>query len=409
MRRANNQDSATVVLARDDGVWTSRGHLFIVADGMGAHAAGELASKLAVDNIPLIYDKLRHLPPPTALAQAIHETNSLIHARGQGDAEFQGMGTTCSTLALLPQGALIAHVGDSRVYRLRGDTLEQLTFDHSLQWEMMKAGHISESDMPGYIPKNVITRSLGPQPEVNVDLEGPLPIEPGDKYLLCSDGLTGQVTDTQLGTILKCFAPREAAQTLIDLSNLRGGPDNITVIVAEVLGPPLARTREDEPRSERPIASARSIPGSWWAAPAVLLMAAVVLGSIGSWILAGASLAAAILSGSLLLQFYRSSSKVPADAPLGAAPYRTARAVADAEFVADLADLAEQLRQLSDEERWPLDQRPLEEKLRTAHAAASRQECPEAVMHYGEAIRLAMQQFRDRRGRPPGGPGDRAR
>jgi protein phosphatase len=408
MRRANNQDSAAVALAIDEQAWATRGHLFVVADGMGAHAAGELASKLAVDNIPLIYDKLRHLPPPTALSQAIHETNALIHARGQGDVEFQGMGTTCSTLVLLPQGALVAHVGDSRVYRLRGDTLDQLTFDHSLQWEMMKAGQFSESDIPGYIPKNVITRSLGPQPEVKVDLEGPLPIEPGDKYLLCSDGLTGQVTDTQLGAILKCFPPQYAAQTLIDLANLRGGPDNITVIVAEVLGPQLAQSGAAEPIERRPLASARETPWSWWLATAVLSIAAIVFGLVGWWIFAGASLAAAVLAGGMLMRFYSASSELPDDLPLGEGPYRTAKAVADAAFVADLADLAEQLRQLSDEERWPLDQRPLEEKLRAAHTAASRNDCPESVTLYGDAIRLAMQQFRDRRGRPPSGADDRA-
>ena len=91
------------------------------------------------------------------------------------------MGTTCSCLLLLPEGALAAHVGDSRVYRLRGKTFEQLTFDHSLVWEMAAAGHASEEEVPAYVPKNVITRSLGPHPTVKVDLEGPLPVKAGDR------------------------------------------------------------------------------------------------------------------------------------------------------------------------------------------------------------------------------------
>ena len=122
--------------------WATRGHLLMVADGMGAHAAGELASKLAVDNIPHTYFKLRDLYPPAALRQAIRDANAAIHAKGQSSIGFQGMGTTCSCLVLLPQGALVAHIGDSRVYRLRGNVLEQLTFDHSLVWEMAAAGQM---------------------------------------------------------------------------------------------------------------------------------------------------------------------------------------------------------------------------------------------------------------------------
>src|SRR6185503_15786006 len=131
----------------------------------------------------------------------------------------------CSCLVLLPQGALVAHIGDSRVYRLRGQTLEQLTFDHSLVWEMAAAGQMTEHDVPSYIPKNVITRSLGPHATVHVDLEGPYSAVPGDKFLLCSDGLSGPITDEEMGAILQCLEPADAAATFVDLANLRGGPD----------------------------------------------------------------------------------------------------------------------------------------------------------------------------------------
>src|SRR4051812_48170696 len=220
MRRTNNQDSIAMVVTDDVATWATRGHLMIVADGMGAHAAGELASKLAVDNISHNYFKLRDLYPPAALRQAIRDANNAIHAKGQSSVGFQGMGTTCSCLVLLPQGALVAHIGDSRVYRLRGDLLEQLTFDHSLVWEMAAAGQMTEADVPSYIPKNVITRSLGPHPTVHVDLEGPFSAQSGDKFLLCSDGLSGPVNDEELGAILRCLDPQEAADTLVDLANL---------------------------------------------------------------------------------------------------------------------------------------------------------------------------------------------
>ena len=190
MRRSNNQDAFVVVLAASAEEWCERGHTFTVADGMGAHAAGELASKLAVDTLPHTYKKLLQLSPPEALRTAIQEVNALIHTRGQSSADFHGMGTTCSSLVLLPQGVLVGHVGDSRVYRLRDGALEQLTFDHSLVWEMEVAQKGSASTVQLNIPKNVITRSLGPRPKVQVDLEGPFPVAVGDKYLLCSDGLS---------------------------------------------------------------------------------------------------------------------------------------------------------------------------------------------------------------------------
>src|SRR5687767_7575345 len=145
MRRSNNQDSHGVVLAADVEGYLLRGHLFIVADGMGAHAAGELASKLAVDGISHLYHKHREFSPPEALVAAIQETNAEIHRRGEANADFHNMGTTTSALVLLPQGAFVGHVGDSRVYRLRGDNYEQLTFDHSLVWEIRHSTPLSEN------------------------------------------------------------------------------------------------------------------------------------------------------------------------------------------------------------------------------------------------------------------------
>ena len=191
LRRANNQDSYKVALAGDQADFQQRGHLFIVADGMGAHAAGELASKMATDVIPLDYRKLLDQSPAEAILSALVDANRQIHTRGQASPEFRGMGTTATTLLLLPAGALVAHVGDSRAYRLRGNRIEQLTFDHSLVWEMQASGQMPEGQVPAFIPKNIITRSLGPNPAVQVDLEGPYPVEAGDTFLLCSDGLSG--------------------------------------------------------------------------------------------------------------------------------------------------------------------------------------------------------------------------
>ena len=234
MRRSNNQDSHTIVRATNPEAWRKRGHLFMVADGMGAHAVGELASKLACDNIPHNYFKARDGTAAEAMIKAFGQVGALIHGKAAANKDFQGMGTTCSALLLLPQGALIAHVGDSRIYRVRAGRIDQLTFDHSLIWELIRRNHMNPDHAARTVPKNVITRSLGPDPQVEVDIEGPNPVEPGDTYLLCSDGLSGPVTDPELGAFAANFHPEAACRYLISLTNLRGGPDNITVMMVRI-------------------------------------------------------------------------------------------------------------------------------------------------------------------------------
>ncbi len=234
MRRANNQDSYAIVRASTKENWAQRGHLYMVADGMGAHAAGELASKMACDNIPHNYRKSKIGTPTEGLIKAYREVGGQIHTKASANRDFSGMGTTCSTLVLLPAGALIAHVGDSRVYRVREGKIDQLSFDHSLVWELIKRNHISPEQAGKTVPRNVITRSLGPDPTVEVDIEGPLPVEQGDVFLLCSDGLSGPVTDAEIGTFAGNFHPEDAARYLVQLANLRGGQDNITNVICRI-------------------------------------------------------------------------------------------------------------------------------------------------------------------------------
>ncbi|WP_422924682.1 PP2C family protein-serine/threonine phosphatase [Singulisphaera sp. PoT] len=247
MRRSNNQDSYSIVRASNPETWRQRGHLFMVADGMGAHAVGELASKMACDNIPHNYNKAKSAPSSDAITKAYREVGTLIHSRATANRDFQGMGTTCSTLLLLPQGALIAHVGDSRVYRIREGRIDQLSFDHSLVWELVKRKHLSPENANVAVPKNVITRSLGPDPSVEVDIEGPLAVAPNDVYLLCSDGLSGPINDPEIGAFAANFHPKDACRFLINLANLRGGHDNITVVILRVGNWVEPDTAEDMP------------------------------------------------------------------------------------------------------------------------------------------------------------------
>ncbi len=394
LRRANNQDSLAIWIANTEEQWKHRGHLFVVADGMGAHAAGELASKMATDLVPLGYHKLLDRPPHDALAQAVRDANAQIHSRGMASDDFRGMGTTVSALAVLPHGAIIAHVGDSRVYRLRGGVIEQLTFDHSLVWELRRAGQFPAGETLSYIPRNIITRSLGPNPEVQVDLEGPFAIQPGDVFLLCSDGLSGQVRDEEIGKILSILPPQEAVRTLIDLANLRGGPDNITVIVARAAAepgcPPEDASGAGKPRVPR------------WV-PWVLGLSGIALAAAGGFFLfasrkalAAVLVAAAVACGAAAKVLGRPVPATASPAPdrLGGAPYARKECRPDLEFVTELARIARQLREAALEADWKVTWDQFRAYETQAEAATGKQDYAEAARAYCRAISFMMEELR---------------
>ena len=400
MRRATNQDSHALLLADSPADFAQRGHFLMVADGMGAHAAGELASKIAVDGVPHLYIKYRDLSAPEALQRAIRETNTEINRRGQASVDFHNMGTTSSVLVLLPQGALAAHVGDSRIYRLRGNTISQLTFDHSLQWELQASGQLPQgTDIGAVVPKNVITRSLGPNPNVQIDLEGPHPIAPGDVYMLCSDGLTGRVEDAEIGAILACLPAEEAAQSLIDLANLRGGPDNVTVLIARITGQQLATgATEAEPlriySPDKPVVN----PAIWIVA-AVSLVAAGVLAflGIGNYVPAAAAAAVGAIAGIIGL-FQRfgglGGTVLGQGRMLGRGPYTSANCPPSHELAQKLAATLDELRDAAREGNWTIDWKPLDESCRLALAADQAGHYPDAVRHYCRGISYMMGQLR---------------
>ncbi|MEI7782522.1 MAG: protein phosphatase 2C domain-containing protein, partial [Planctomycetota bacterium] len=280
-RRSNNQDSKAVLPPSSSQQYRTRGWMFLVADGMGAHAAGEEASRIAAERVPLVYEKTASRSPPLALRRSLEQINGEINSKGESAAAFKGMGTTCTTLVLLPRGALVGHIGDSRAYRIRGRTIEQLSRDHSLVWELESAGGLSREQAAGAAPKNIITRSMGPHPHVDVDLEGPFPVEDGDIFLLCSDGLSGQASDEEIGLLAAELEPREAAAALIGLALVRGAPDNITLIVARAGAEEKTKTSSSDepwPLSDEPVGPSgpATIPWKWLAVAAVSLFAGLV-------------------------------------------------------------------------------------------------------------------------------------
>jgi PPM family protein phosphatase len=397
LRRANNQDSHTVFLAGCQKEFSRRGHLFMVADGMGAHAAGELASKIATDVVPLTYHKLSEKSPPDALLAAILDANNQIHLRGQISPEFKGMGTTTTVLVLLPQGALLAHVGDSRAYRVRGQKIDQLTFDHSLVWELQATGQKYEGEFSNLIGKNIITRSLGPNTSVRVDLEGPHPCEVGDTFLLCSDGLSGQVQDAEIGAILVCLPLNEAVQALVDLANLRGGPDNITVVAARVLGPQVAQDTAGRSANAAGNSPPRPIHPLLWVIFGLTFLATLGLGAIGLWIPAMGSLLAAIITAIIaLVQHYSSVEETVSfdGRHFGRGPYVSCDCAPNEEFIGKLVEIINQLRDAAQSENWKIDWDGFNQFLTRADVARASADFISSAREYLRAISFMMAQLK---------------
>ncbi len=217
-QRSENEDSLFV-----------RAPIFVVADGMGGAQAGEVASKAAAD----AFDRdLPEVPPESFLRETIEGANRRIHELARADPSRAGMGTTI-TAAIVDartEEVGIGHVGDSRAYRLRRGGLERLTRDHSLVEEMRRKGQITDAQAEDHPQRSIITRALGPEPEVEVDLQT-VPAAPGDVFLLCSDGLTTMVSEERIAAVLsEAGSMREAVRTLVDEANAAGGRDNITAL-----------------------------------------------------------------------------------------------------------------------------------------------------------------------------------
>ncbi len=242
MKRTHNEDSFACI---------DEDHLYVVADGMGGHASGEVASKMAIETLKEFFHATSADPEATwpykmdkargyeenRLITSVKLANLRIFESAQRDPKLRGMGTTLVSILVVDDGVLIAHVGDSRVYRVRDGAMEQLTEDHSLLNDYIKMKKLTEEEIKNFPHKNVIVRALGMKESVKVDtlLDSP---KPGDLYVLCSDGLCGPVTDDEIQdlTIQHQTDLKKACSALIDKANQNGGPDNITVVCAKVVG-----------------------------------------------------------------------------------------------------------------------------------------------------------------------------
>jgi serine/threonine protein phosphatase PrpC len=233
--REINEDSGRMVRPADPALLAAKGTLVVVADGMGGHSAGEVASQMAADIVSRVYYETR-AEPGAALKRAVEEANRQIHEAAAADEAKHGMGTTCTALALCGGRAYAAHVGDSRLYMLRERQLYQLSEDHSAVNEMVKLGIITKEQARTHEDKNVILRALGTVPEVEVAVLEPFAVREGDRYLLCSDGLHDLVLEDEIASILSETEDIHAAgERLIALAKERGGHDNITVGIIAIM------------------------------------------------------------------------------------------------------------------------------------------------------------------------------
>lgn len=232
--RQANEDAFINADHPDATVTAARGRLVVVADGMGGALGGGTASNLAAHTLAQTWFSETEQPAAIALANAVHAANAEIYRQAAGNEHLRGMGSTLTAAAVLGNQVWFAQVGDSRAYLVRDGRAQQLTRDHSKVGMLLHDGLITPEQAANHPERNVILRSLGPHPTVEVDVEGPLELRPGDALVLCSDGLHGHLRTEELGPLV-VGSPDQVVEALIELANQRGGEDNITVAVA-VLG-----------------------------------------------------------------------------------------------------------------------------------------------------------------------------
>jgi serine/threonine protein phosphatase PrpC len=279
--RPHNEDYVDAHVPSDPLQLTGKGAIYLVADGMGGHQAGEVASKGAVEAaIAQYYGDTSH-DTGTSLVRAFRAANQQIHERARADPSKAGMGTTLVAAVILGRKVYVANVGDSRAYLINDDGIRQITEDHSWVEEQVRANLLTPEEARRHPQRNLVTRALGTKPAVEVDLfEGT--IAEGDILVLCTDGLTGLVGDPEIASAVTEQAPEDAARSLVNLANERGGTDNISLIVvsghkpaaqAPAAATVAAKTQPQEPPSGKRIRMVAGVAGGLLA----------VLLALGGW------------------------------------------------------------------------------------------------------------------------------
>ena len=272
---------------QNEDAFVAQTDVFVVADGMGGHNAGEVASALAVKGM-LEAARIGYSSPESVVA-AINAANAEIHRASGGPTDQRGMGTTITAVVPLPaagsepQRMVVANVGDSRVYLWRGGELKQVSADHSYVQELLTEGYISAAEARVHPRRNIVTRALGIEGNVNAD-SWVLPMVVGDRYVLCSDGLVDEVEDEQIAQLLREIPdPQVAADRLVAAANDNGGRDNVTVVVVDVIADEVVPVAEPKQHDAPKPGKRRLLV----AVAAVIVVVAAALGAVGSYARSG--------------------------------------------------------------------------------------------------------------------------
>ena len=244
--RTNNEDTGLYFRVADDSIIQEKGCLLIVADGMGGHQAGEVASKMAADTISKEYfSNNGNVNIEKNLARVFSLANKNIFETAAADKALNGMGTTCTALIIHQQAIYYAHVGDSRAYLIKNQRISRITTDHTYVQELLKNGDITPAEADKHPQRNILTNAMGTKAQVQVDTgkyNGLL--EENDRVLICSDGLYDYLEDAEIASIVNSAPVEAAAETLVATAKKRGGHDNITVVLAEKTGPAMKASKQ---------------------------------------------------------------------------------------------------------------------------------------------------------------------
>jgi len=229
-QRQNNEDSFGYWEPEDDQQFLRKGRLAVVADGMGGYEGGQEASRLAVETLVEVYRDFGGDDPQAALVEALQAAHEQIRQYSFAHPELRGMGTTCTAAAIVQDALYYVHVGDTRLYLIRDGQITRVTRDHSYVGRLVESGMISREEAETHPQRNILTAALGTNPDLIMDSPGrPEPLRPEDVLLICSDGLWGQVRDSEILDAVENKSAEQAGRKLIELARERGGPDNITV------------------------------------------------------------------------------------------------------------------------------------------------------------------------------------
>lgn len=235
LQRANNEDSYLYWEPESEAEFRRKGRLAIVADGMGGYEGGQEASRLAVETVRYIYDRNFDGDAQGVLNSALQTAHDTIQRYGIEHPEFHGLGTTCTALSIVDQKLFFAHVGDSRLYLIRGGKVSRLTRDHSYVGRLVENGIVRSEDAESHPQRHILTAALGSGREITPDVPPqPISLEEGDSLLLCTDGLWSLLTEQDLLRAMQENSPTDACSKLVRMALERGGPDNITVLVLRI-------------------------------------------------------------------------------------------------------------------------------------------------------------------------------